>query len=45
MDDNFTYGINEIISTKKIHHKTSMTKDNKMRTSNCHLYDYKITIV
>jgi hypothetical protein len=27
------------------HHKTSMTKDKNMETSNCHLYDYKMTIV
>jgi hypothetical protein len=27
------------------HHKTSVTKDKKMQTSNCHLYDYKMIIV
>jgi len=45
MDDNITYGIIEIISTQCFHHKTSMTKDKKMRISNCHLYDYKMTMV
>jgi hypothetical protein len=45
MDDNITYGISEIISTQFFHHKTSMTNDKKMWASNCHLYDYKMTIV
>jgi hypothetical protein len=45
MDDNITYGISEINNTQFFHHKTSMTNDKKMQTSNCHLYDYKMTIV
>jgi hypothetical protein len=45
MDDKITCGNNEITSSHFFIHRTSMTHDIMMRTSNCHLYDYKMLIV
>jgi len=46
MDENITYGNNEIMLVHNFfHYRTSMTKDIMMWTSSCHLYDYKMTIV
>jgi hypothetical protein len=45
MDDKITYDNTKIISSQFFIHRTSITKDKMMQAFNCHLYDYKITIV